>query len=124
MVHADDAMLFEEVQSALASADASAASAQDERRSAERNSYVTLHYMAPYDGANLPHQTDLKLVPLIDISPNGFSFVCREKPRFRQLIVMLGKVPMQAFTANVKNVVSLAGGEGLFKVGCQFEDRL
>lgn len=126
MVHADDAMFFQEVQTVVTAlqAAADAEKSADERRQASRTSYVTMQFIAPYDGVNLPHQTDLQLVPCVDLSPSGISFVCREPPTFETLIVLLGKVPMKGFIAKVRNVVELAGSSGLYKVGCQLQDRV
>jgi hypothetical protein len=96
-----------------------------DQRAANRRSFSCQQLLAPFDGVRLPNQSEFRQVACQDLSAGGFSFVQPQRAEFEELIVALGKVPFQFFTARVQNQTRIRlKGHTAYRVGCRFTGRI
>ena len=63
------------------------------RRGHARESFPSLHKVAPYDGVTLPQPPDFVDVRCHDLSRGGFSYLSAIRPASTNLIVAFGVIP-------------------------------
>jgi hypothetical protein len=66
---------------------------QHDRRGHPRESFSSIHKVAPYDGSNLPQPTDFVDVCCRDLARGGFSYLSPIRPASTNLIVAFGIPP-------------------------------
>lgn len=90
-----------------------------ENRKARRHAYTCRQLVAPFDGVRLPRQDEFDWAMFNDISENGVSFLTKNEPATRQLIMAVGPAPFAFLLADVVRVAVRDDLEGQpFHVGC------
>ncbi len=101
------------------------ASRDANHRQSARRSFRCVQLLAPFHDGRLPSQSEFLPVVCRDLSGGGFSFYSESRIEFRQVIVALGQVPFQFFTAAVINQTRSRTRQGpTFRVGCRFSGRI
>ena len=96
-----------------------------DHRSAERHAFACQQLLAPFRQRRLPSQAEFRPVLCQDLSPGGFAFFLSDRPDFDELIVALGQVPFQFFTAQVQNQTRTRVKRSLgYRIGCRFTGRI
>ncbi|MDZ4819516.1 MAG: hypothetical protein SGJ20_11140 [Planctomycetota bacterium] len=99
--------------------------ASAEQRGKQRQSFNFLQLIAPYDGRRMPNQAEFHQVLCQDLSAGGFSYFTTDRPDYDGLIVALGAVPFNFFTAQILHRShSYSGKLPGFRIGCQFTGRI
>lgn len=97
-----------------------------ECRVSPRRDYPYRQKIAPLHGDRMPGLEEFVEVDCGDLSGGGISLWLPSQPRFRDLIVALGRPPLVAhFTARIVYVRQVSrGGRPMYQVGCQFLHRV
>ncbi len=99
-----------------------AAKACDRRRE-KRMPFPYVQLLAPFDGENLPLQSEFRHVQCCDISTRGFSYFDSPLPNYRHVVILFGKIPFRIFTAEVQRVQPTATPD-VYIIGCRIASRL
>lgn len=102
------------------------AKAGKDLRASLRRSYQYRQKIAPLSGQRVPGQAEFFEVDCRDISASGIAFFMDAPPKFENLVVALGRPPVQShFTARVVRVVpTTKDGRQVYLVGCRFTGRV
>lgn len=97
-----------------------------EKRSSPRREFYYYQRIAPIRGKRVPSDDEFVKVVCCDISAGGFSFLSKEPPTFKELVISLGTAPDdRKVVAKVVRVVDRdMDGEKMHQVGCQFIGRV
>jgi PAS domain S-box-containing protein len=95
-------------------------------RASLRRSYEYRQRISPLSGQRIPAHEEFFEVECRDISAGGISFFMDAPPGFENLVVALGRPPVQShFTARVMRVVpTIKEGRQVHLVGCRFTGRV
>jgi hypothetical protein len=64
-----------------------------ERRRHQRQRFLGIQRLAPWDGCKFPAEDAFVEVPCYDLTRSGFSFFAHQRPSFEQLVVGFGQKP-------------------------------
>src|SRR5690606_38908040 len=75
--------------------DEATAARYTERRREQRLPFPFVQLLAPYDGQELPLQSEFRHVHCKDISTRGFSYFDEALPKYRRVVILFGKLPFR-----------------------------